>query len=96
MSETKKRKGRNPAIACCNMTAGKEIVVNQGKFGPSQNDINSLAGMEIKVEGYEIVYDKQSGKVLRVKDTRTIGEVIDDRRIIKIKDAMKAKEGIEH
>ena len=37
------------------------------------------------------------GKVLRVKDKRTISEVVDDRRRAKIKDAMKAKEGgIEH
>ena len=95
MSETRKRR-KNPAIACCNMIAGKEIVVNQGKFGPSQNDINNLAGMEIKVEGYQIIVN-ESGKVLRVKDKRTISEVVDDRRRAKIKDAMKSKEGgIEH
>ena len=54
--------------------------------------------MEIKVEGYEIILDEKSGKVLRIKDNRTIGEVIDDRRRQKIIDTMKQevkREGIE-
>ena len=96
MSETMKK---NPAIACGNMKpAEKEIIVEQGNYGPSKNEINNLAGMEIKVEGYEIILDEKSGKVLRVQDNRTIGEIIDDRRRRKIMDAMNRKqkrEGIE-
>ena len=96
MSETMKK--RNAAIACGDMKAAeKEIIIEQGNYGPSKNEIINLAGMEIKVEGYEIVLDEKSGKVLRVKDNRTIGEVIDDRRRRKLIAAMKkGKEEIEH
>ena len=94
MSETMKR---NPAIACGDMKSVEgKIIVDQGKYGPSKMEINTLAGMEIKVEGYELTYDEKSGKVLRVKDNRTIGEVMNDRRRTKIIEAMKKqREGIE-
>ena len=53
MSETIKK--RNAAIACGEMKQeGKGIIVEQGNYGPSKNEIINLAGMEIKVEGYEI------------------------------------------
>jgi len=97
MNETNKK---NPAIAWGNMKpAEKELIVEQGEYGPSKNEINNLAGMEIKVEGYEIILDEKLGKVLRIKDNRTIGEVIDDRRRQKIIDTMKQevkREGIEN
>ena len=97
MSETK----RNPAIACGDMKAKKEekgIIIEQGTYGPAKKDIINLAGMEIKVEGYEIILDEKSGKLLRVKDNHTIGEIINDKTHRKIMEAMKnqEKEGIEH
>lgn len=94
MSETSKKSG-NTAIACGDMKAkedGKGIIIEQGNYGPSKNEINNLAGMEIKVEGYEIVFDEKSGKILRVKDNRTISEIIDDKNRRKIMEAMKKQE----
>lgn len=95
MSETKKK---NPAIACGNMKKTEnELIIEYPDFGHSKNDIINLAGMEIKVEGYEIVFDENTGRVLRIKDNRTISEIIDDRNKDKIIRAMKTnkKEGIE-
>ena len=98
MSETNK-KIKNTAVACAEMKeTDKGLVVDQGKYSPSRTDINTLAGIEIKVEGYEIVLDEKTGKILRVQDNRTISEIVDDERRRKIKEAMKTKEqeGIEH
>lgn len=101
MSETNNKK-RNAAIAYGEMKeSDKGIVIEQGNYGPSKNEINNLAGMEIKVEGYEIVLDEKSGKLLRVQDNRTINEIIDDKNRRKILEAMKKKDknektGIEH
>ena len=98
MSETINKK-KNPAIACGEMKQqDRGIVIEQGNYGPSRDDINGLAGMEIKVEGYEIVLDEKSGKLLRVKDNHTINEIIDidiRKKIMKAKKE-KEKEGIEH
>ena len=94
MSETNK-KIRNTAIAYGDMKAkenGKEIIIEQGNYGPSKNEINSLAGMEIKVEGYEIVFDEKSGKILRVKDNRAISEIIDEDKRKIVERAIKRKQ----
>ena len=98
MSETVNKK-KNPAIACGEMKQEeKGIVIEQGNYGPSRDDINGLAGMEIKVEGYEIVFDEKSGKLLRVKDNRTINEILADDKKRKIMKVLKKqeKEGLEH
>jgi len=99
MSETIKKTG-NAAIACGDVKTkeDKGIIIEQGTYGPSKNEINQLAGMEIKVEGYEIILDEKSGKLLRVKDNRTLSEITDDRNRKKIMEAMKKqeKEGLEH
>ena len=50
MSDTKKS---NAAIACGDMKLkddGKGIIIDQGNYGPSKNEINQLAGMEIKFD----------------------------------------------
>ena len=93
MSDTKNN--NNPAIACADLKydeRGNRIAVEQGNYGPSKNEINSLAGMEIKVEGFEIVKDEKTGKILRIKDNRTINEVIDDKHRRLIEEALKRKE----
>lgn len=100
MSETKRRTG-NTAIAYGDMKAkenGKEIVIEQGNYGPSKNEVNGLAGMEIKVEGYEIVLDEKTGKLLRIKDNRTLSEILDDKKRARIMEALgkQEKEGFEH
>ena len=92
MSDTKKK---NPAIACADLQydeRGNKISVEQGNYGPSKNEINSLAGMKIQVEGYEIIKDEKTGKILRIKDNRTINEVIDDKHRRMIEAALKKKE----
>ena len=99
MSETIRKTG-DPRIACGDVKTredSKGIIIEQGTYGPSKNEINNLAGMEIKVEGYEIIFDEKSGKLLRVKDNRTLSEITDDKNRRKIMEAMnkKEKEGIE-
>lgn len=99
MSETR-RNQRDTAIACGEMKQKeKGIIIEQGKYGPSKNEINNLAGMEIKVEGYEIIFDEESGKILRVQDKRTLSEMTKDKydRILKeAKRRESRKEGLEH
>lgn len=99
MSETRKNE-RNPAIACGEMKQReKGIIIEQGNYGPSKNEINNLAGMEIKVEGYEIVFDEKSGKILRVQDKRTLSEMTREKydRVLKEAKRREARnEGLEH
>ena len=99
MSETNNKK-KNPAIACGEMKQQeKGIVVEQGNYGPSKNEINNLAGMEIKVEGYEIVVDEKTGKILRVQDGRTLSEMTRDKYDRVLKEAKRresSKDGFEH
>lgn len=55
MSETKKRKG-NAAIACGDVKTNEDnkgIIIEQGTYSPSKNEVNQLAGMEI------IAYDNK-------------------------------------
>ena len=50
MSDTN---NNNPAIACADLNydeSGNKISVKQGNYGPSKNEINTLAGMQIGVE----------------------------------------------
>ena len=51
-----------------------------------------------KYEGYEIVFDEKSGKLLRVKDNRAINEILADDKKMKIMKVLKQqeKEGLEH
>ena len=94
MSETNKKLG-NTAIAYGDMKAQENgIIIDQGNYGPSKNEINNLAGMEIKVEGYEIVFDEKSGELLRVKDKHIINKITGDKSK-KIIYAMKNKENKE-
>ena len=99
MSETNNKK-KNPAIACGEMKQeDKGIIIEQGNYGPSKNEINNLAGMEIKVEGYEIVFDEKSGKILRVQEGRTLSEMTRDKYDRVLKEAKRResrKEEIEH
>ena len=99
MSETKNNE-RNTAIACGEMKQqDRGIVIEQGNYGPSKNEIINLAGMEIKVEGYEIVLDEKSGKILRVQDKRTLSEMTRDKYDKVLKEAKRReaiKEEIEH
>ena len=93
MSDTNNKK--NPAIACADLRydeKGNRIAVEQGNYGPSKSEINNLAGMEIQVEGFEIIKDEKTGKILRIKDNRTINEVIDDKHRRLIEEALKKKE----
>ena len=99
MSETRKNE-KNTAIACGEMKqSGKGIIIEQGSYGPSKNEINSLAGIEIKVEGYEIICDEKTGKILRVQDKRTLSEMSRDKYDRLLKEAKRRetrKEGFEH
>ena len=99
MSETRKNK-RNTAIAYGEMKQKeKGITLEQGSYGPSKEEINSLAGLEIKVEAYEIILDEKTGKALRVKDGKTLSEISKDKydRLIKeAKKKEKREETMEH
>jgi len=71
MSETSKKKG-NAAIACADVKTKKnEIIVEQGKYGPSNNEINELAGIEIAVE--DCLITNENGEIQVVDKT---GKVI--------------------
>ena len=74
MSETN---NKNPAIACGNMKINqdvKELTIEQGTYGPSKNEVNSLVGMEIPMEDATITNETPDGKSV-VIDTKT-GNVI--------------------
>ena len=76
MSDTKNKS--NAAIACGDMKLrddGKGVSIDQEKYGPSKNDINQLAGMEIKFDeecivtnetenGNIAMIDKNTGKLI--------------------------------
>lgn len=75
MSDTKKS---NPAIACGDVKLTedeKTILIDQGNYGPSKNEINQLAGMEIKFDeecivtnetpnGKNAMIDKKTGALI--------------------------------
>ena len=99
MSETRKNK-KNTAIAYGRMKQeDKGITIEQGNYGPSREEVNNLAGLEIKVEGYEIIFDEKTGKVFRVQDNRTLSEMNKDKYDRLLKEAArreKREETIEH
>lgn len=67
MSETSKKSG-NAAIACGDMKAkedSKGIIIEQGNYGPSKNEINNLAGMIIEAKE-NTVTNELNGKVSRI------------------------------
>lgn len=61
MSDTKKS---NAAIACGDMKLkddGKGIIIDQGNYGPSKNEINQLAGMEIEFKECIVTNETPNG-----------------------------------
>ena len=80
MSDAKNKS--NAAIACGDMKVkddGKGIIIDQGNYGPSKNEINQLAGMEIKFDeecivtnetknGKTAMIDKKTGALLGYLD----------------------------
>lgn len=76
MSDTKSKS--NAAIACGDMKVnedGKGIIIDQGSYGPSKNEINQLTGIEIKFDeecivtnetkdGKTAMIDKKTGKLI--------------------------------
>ena len=75
MSETNKKTKNNPAIACADIkTDGKQLIIEQGKYGPSRDDINELAGIEIKLEDATVTNETPEGRIA-VRDEKT-GDVI--------------------
>ena len=76
MSDTRNKS--NTAIACGDIKLkGKGIIIDQGKYGPSRNDINQLAGIKIKF-GEEneciVTNETETGEVAMI-DKKT-GELI--------------------
>lgn len=71
MSDTKKS---NAAIACGDMKLkddGKGIIIDQGNYGPSKNEINQLAGMEIKFDEECIVMNETPNGTIAMIDKNT-------------------------
>lgn len=76
MSDTKNKS--NAAIACGDMKVkdnGKGIIIGQENYGPSKNDINQLAGMEIKFDEECIVTNETPNGTIAMIDKNT-GELI--------------------
>ena len=76
MSDTKNKS--NAAIACGDMKLkddGKGIIIDQGNYGPSKNEINQLAGMEIKFDEECIVTNETLNGTIAMIDKNT-GELI--------------------
>ena len=74
MSDTKNKS--NAAIACGDMKLrddGKGIIIDQGNYGPSKNEINQLAGMEIKFDE-ECIVTNENGKITMID--KNTGELI--------------------
>ena len=74
MSDTKNKS--NAAIACGDMKLrddGKGIIIDQGNYGPSKNEINQLAGMEIKFDE-ECIVTNENGKIAMID--KNTGELI--------------------
>ena len=83
MSDTKKKS--NAAIACGDMkfnADGRSIILDQGNYGPSRDDINQLAGMEIEFgddkeciitnetsDGKTAVIDPKTGDIIGYLDS---------------------------
>lgn len=64
MSDT--NKSRNTAIACGNMKEENgRIIIEEGKYGPSKQDLLDLAGMEITCDTHTFE-QAQNGEVVRV------------------------------
>ena len=75
MSDTKNKS--NAAIACGDMKLkddGKGIIIDQGNYGPSKNEINQLAGMEIKFDEECIVTNETPNGTIAMIDKNT-GEI---------------------
>ena len=97
MSDTKKP--NNPVAAYEVVQAENNMLkLVEGRYALSKEELNNLPGMIINAVGYEIVKDEKTGKILRVKDNRTISEVNDDkhRRLIenKLKELEEKEEDI--
>lgn len=76
MSDTKNKS--NAAIACGDMKIkedGKGIILDQENYGPSKNEINQLAGMEIKFEEECIITNETENGEIAVIDKKT-GSII--------------------
>ena len=72
MSDTKNKS--NAAIACGDMKLkdnGKGIIIDQGNYGPSKNEINQLAGMEIKFDEECIVTNENQNGTIAMIDKNT-------------------------
>lgn len=74
MSDTKKS---NAAIACGDMKFdGKGIIIDQGNYGPSKNEINQLAGMEIEFKECIVTNETPNGTTAMID--KNTGEPIGD------------------
>ena len=77
-----KKNKSNTAIACGNLKTDSEksISIEYGTYGPAKNDLINLAGIDITCGGtYKIEKDPKTGKILRVKDGRTLSEMQKDK-----------------
>ena len=107
MSETNKKTNNKRAIACGDMKLvdGKELVLDQENYSPSRQEVNQLAGMEIKFDeanectvtnetpdGRVAVLDKSTGKVIGyLEGDGTVSRKLE----AKDKEAKKEEEGPE-
>lgn len=91
MSDTKK--SRNTAIACGNMKEENgRIVIEEGKYGPSKQDLLNLAGMEIICDTHTFEQEK-NGEIIRVNSQgeKMPGKVTNS-KVIKAVKSLKDKE----
>ncbi len=92
MSDTKNKSEKKAVAYEVVQVENNKLKLVEGKYALSTKELRALDGMILNTESYEIVKDDKTGKILRVKDNRTINEVIDDNRRRKIEEAMKKQE----
>ena len=89
MSDTKKKPVAAYEVV---QVENDKLKLIEGRYALSIEELNNLPGMILETVDYKVVKDEKTGKILRVKDNKTINEVIDDKQRKLIEDALRKKE----
>lgn len=92
MSETNKKSEKEAVAYEVVQAKNDKLKLIEGRYALSTKELRNIDGMILNTEKYEIIRDEKTGKLLRIKDNRTMNEIIDDKNRRKIMEAMKKQE----